>query len=43
MPTMINQYGVYNDQFVTFGTWAPGAGNPMEDDELLLKIVNDNE
>ena len=34
-----NQYGVYSDDFVTYGTFDKDAGNPLEDEELLLKIV----
>ena len=38
---MQNQYGVYSDDFVTFGTFDKEAGNPLDDEELLLKIVSD--
>ena len=35
------QYGVYSDDFVTFGTFAKNAGNVLEDEETLLKIIED--
>ena len=39
---MQNQYGVYSDDFVTYGTFDKEAGNPLDDEELLLKIVSDD-
>ena len=35
------QYGVYSDDFVTFGTFAKEAGNVLDDEETLLKIIED--
>ena len=35
------QYGVYSDDFVTFGTFDKDQGNPLDNEELLLKIVSD--
>ncbi len=39
---MQNQYGVYSEDFVTYGTFDKEAGNPLDDEELLLKIVSDD-
>ena len=39
---MQTQYGVYSDDFVTFGTFDKEAGNPLDDEELLLKIVSED-
>ena len=41
-PQAINQYGVYNDQFVSFGTFNADAGNPLDNEELLLSVVDNN-
>lgn len=38
---MKTQYGVYNDDFVTFGSFPGEVGSPLDDEELLLKIVED--
>lgn len=40
---MNTQYGVYNDEFVTFGTFTSEAGNPLEDEETLLRIMEDSD
>ena len=37
-----NQYGIYSDDFITYGTFDKEAGNPLDDDEILLKIVDDD-
>lgn len=42
-PAMNTQYGVYNDEFVTFGTFTSEAGNPLEDEETLLRIMEDSD
>ena len=39
---MQNQYGIYSDDFVTYGTFDKDAGNPLDNEELLLKIVSDD-
>lgn len=39
---MKNQYGVYSDNFVVFGTFDKDLGSPIENEELLLKVM-DNE
>ena len=37
-----NQYGVYGDNFITFGSYVKSGGNPLVDEERLLKIVEEN-
>ena len=38
------QYGVYSDEFLTYGTFNKEVGNPMDDEEVLLKVMDaDNE
>ena len=41
-PQFTNQYGVYNDDFVTFGTFTKDAANPLEDESVLLALVDDS-
>lgn len=41
-PQTINQYGIYSDDFVTFGTFSKDAGNPLDNEEVLLKIVDEH-
>ena len=36
-----NQYGVYSDDFVSYGTFDKAQGNPLDNEEILLKIVSD--
>ena len=38
--SMNTQYGVYSDNFVTFATFDKAAGNPLDDEELLLKVMD---
>lgn len=38
-PSWSNQFGVYSDDFVTFATFSKDAGNPIDNEELLLKVV----
>ena len=40
-PAFQTHYGVYNDEFVTYGTFTSEAGNPLENESVLLKIVQD--
>jgi hypothetical protein len=42
-PQLKTLYGVYGDDFIAFGEYAKTAGNPLENDELLLKIVDEND
>lgn len=36
-------YGVYSDDFITYGEFSKEAGNPLEDEETLIKICDDND
>eukprot|EP00356_Strombidium_inclinatum_P013690 CAMPEP_0170493200 /NCGR_PEP_ID=MMETSP0208-20121228/13512_1 /TAXON_ID=197538 /ORGANISM="Strombidium inclinatum, Strain S3" /LENGTH=192 /DNA_ID=CAMNT_0010769091 /DNA_START=6 /DNA_END=584 /DNA_ORIENTATION=- len=38
-----NQYGIYSDDFVAYGTFDKSVGNPLDDEEVLLKVVQDGE
>ena len=40
-PFVQTQYGVYSDDFISFGTFDKSVGNPLEDEEVLLKIVEE--
>lgn len=40
-PSTINQYGVYSDDFITFGTFNSDA-NPLDNEEVLLRIVDEH-
>lgn len=40
-PFVQTQYGVYSDDFISFGTFDKSVGNPLEDEEILLKIVEE--
>lgn len=35
-------YGVYSDDFITFGDFGKDV-NPLEDEALLLKVVDEND
>lgn len=39
-PSFTNQYGIYSDDFVTFGTFSKDAGSPLDNEELLLQLVD---
>ena len=39
---MQTQYGIYDDEFVTFGTLITEAGNPLDDEEVLLGVMDDS-
>ena len=39
---MQTQYGIYNDEFVTYGTFTAEAGNPLDDEEVLLGVMDDS-
>jgi len=41
-PQVLNQYGVYNDDFVTFGTFSKETASPLEDESVLLALVEDS-
>lgn len=36
------QYGVYSDDFITYGTFVKAVGNPLDNEEILLKIVEEH-
>lgn len=40
-PFVQSQYGVYSDDFISFGTFDKSVGNPLDDEEILLKIVEE--
>ena len=42
-PQLKTLYGVYSDDFITFGEFAKAAGNPLDNEELLLKVVDEND
>ena len=42
-PSYKTLYGIYTDDFITFGEYKKDAGNPIESDETLLKICDDND
>jgi hypothetical protein len=42
-PQLKTFYGVYSDDFITFGEFSKAAGNPLENEELLLKVVDEND
>jgi len=39
-PSWKTLHGVYSDDFITFGEFKKEAGDPFHDEELLLKIVD---
>lgn len=41
-PQLKTFYGVYSDDFITFGEFAKEAGNPLENEEVLLKVVDES-
>lgn len=36
-------YGIYGDDFITFGEFAKASGDPLHNEELLLKVVDEND
>ena len=38
-PVSIDQYGIYSDDFVTFGTFK--EGNPLDNEQVLMQIVDE--
>ncbi len=41
-PQLKTLYGVYSDDFITFGEFSKGT-NPLENEELLLKVVDEDD
>ena len=42
-PQLKTLYGVYSDDFITFGEFSKEAGNPLDNEEVLLKVVDSND
>jgi hypothetical protein len=42
-PQIKTLYGVYSDDFLTFGEFSKESGNPLDNEELLLKVCDDSE
>ncbi len=42
-PQIKTLYGVYSDDFITFGEFAKSAGNPLDNEEVLLKVCDDSD
>ena len=42
-PSYKTLYGVYSDDFITFGEYQKDLGNPLENEEALLKICDEND
>jgi hypothetical protein len=42
-PRLKKLYGIYSDDFITFGEFKKDAGNPLDDEELLIKICDEND
>ena len=40
-PAAESLYGIYSDNMLTFGRFDKTAGNPLDDEELLLKLTED--
>lgn len=42
-PQYKTMYGVYSDDFITFGEYSKEAGNPFESEDVLIKICDEND
>lgn len=42
-PQLKTLYGVYSDDFITFGEFSKEAGDPLDNEELLLKVFDEND
>lgn len=42
-PQIKTLYGVYSDDFITFGEFSKESGNPLENEELLLKVCDEED
>lgn len=42
-PQFKTLYGIYGDDFITFGEFAKGSGEPLHDEALLLKVVDEED
>jgi hypothetical protein len=36
-------YGIYGDDFITYGEYKKDVGNPLNDEEVLIKIADEND
>lgn len=36
-------YGIYGDDFITYGDFGKEVGNPLHDEETLIKIADEND
>lgn len=42
-PQLKTLYGVYSDDFITFGEFSKEVGNPLDNEELLLKVCDEQD
>ena len=42
-PQLKTLYGVYSDDFITFGEFSKESGNPLVNEEVLLKVCDDED
>mmetsp|Transcript_42780 Transcript_42780/g.31259 ORF Transcript_42780/g.31259 Transcript_42780/m.31259 type:complete len:193 (+) Transcript_42780:40-618(+) len=42
-PSIKNYYGIYSEDFLTFGEFRKDLGDPLANEELLLKIMDDKD
>ncbi len=42
-PQLKTLYGVYSDDFITFGEFSKESGNPLDNEELLLKVCDEED
>lgn len=42
-PQFKTLYGVYSDDFITFGEFTKEAGNPLDNEEVLLKVCDEQD
>ena len=42
-PSFNTLYGVYSDDFITFGDYSKDNSNPLSNDETLIKICDDTD
>ena len=42
-PQLKTLYGIYSDDFITFGEFAKEHGDPLNNEELLIKVCDEND
>jgi hypothetical protein len=42
-PQLRTFYGIYSEDFITFGEFSKADGNPLDNEELLLKVVDEED